>query len=487
MGQLFLEASWFSLLARPGEHYFGRKEGRGVIVMADKDYSYCVIGAGPAGLAAAKNLKQWDIPVEVIEREDDIGGNWYFGKPYSSVCSSTHLITSKRFSEYTDFPMPERYPTYIHHSLVLEYLRSYARAFGLYDNIRFNQSVTRVEPAEGGKYWDVTLESGETRRYRGVLIANGHGWDPNLPSYPGYFNGLSMHSSRYKTPDVLKDKRVLVVGAGNSGCDVAVESSHHAALTFHSTRRGYYYWPKYLFGIPSDEWAEISLALHVPLWMRRFFGKLILPMFTAGRPERYGVPKPDHKLFETHYILNSTLLYHIDHGDVIPKPDVLQLLGDQVLFKDGTREQIDVIIHATGFNISFPFIDTRHLNWKQGRPDWYLNVFHPDYDNLFLIGLFQTSTGFFPLMDHQSQLVARFLYALEHDVRKADWLKSQKVRTQPNIRGGITYTGASRHRIECEHYSYRSQLKRHIAKIAMDRPRSVRLPLATPQPVSVEK
>ena len=117
--------------------------------MSDHDYSYCVIGAGPAGLAAAKNLKQWDIPVEVIEREDDIGGNWYFGKPYSSVCRSTHLITSKRFSEYTDFPMPERYPTYIHHSLVLEYLRSYARAFGLYDNIRFNQAVTRAE--QGGE------------------------------------------------------------------------------------------------------------------------------------------------------------------------------------------------------------------------------------------------------------------------------------------------------------------------------------------------
>ncbi len=434
--------------------------------MADETYKYCVIGAGPAGLAAAKNLKEWNLPFDVIEREDDIGGNWYYGKPQSSIYRSTHLITSKRFSEYTDFPMPDRYPTYIHHSLALEYLRSYARAFGLYDNIQFKQTVAGMEPAEGGKYWDVSFTTGETRRYRGVLIANGHNWDPNFPPYPGNFSGLSLHSSDYKTPDCLKDKRVLVVGAGNSGCDIAVEASHHALATFHSTRRGYYYWPKYLFGIPSDQWAEIPLSLRVPLWMRRFFGKLILPMFTPGRPERYGLPKPDHKLFEVHYILNSTLLYHLDHGDLSPKPDVSELCGTRVRFRDGTEEQIDVIVYATGFNIVFPFIDKRHLNWKQGRPQFYLNVLHPHYDNLFLIGLFQTSTGFFPLMDYQSQLVARFLYALQHDPRKASWLKQRKLQERTKIDGGIKYTNSSRHLLECEHFSYRSELKRHIAKIS---------------------
>ncbi len=195
--------------------------------------TYCIVGAGASGLTALKNLREAGIPAEGIEREDDVGGNWYYGRPSSSVYRSAHLISSKSLTEYPDFPMPADWPEYPSQQQVQQYFRAYADHFKLREAIRFNTSVTRIEPADAAAtHWIVTLSTGEQRRYRGVIIANGHHWDPNWPQYPGQFHGPVLHSSQYKTPDVLAEKRVLVIGAGNSGCDIAVESGQHAAATF---------------------------------------------------------------------------------------------------------------------------------------------------------------------------------------------------------------------------------------------------------------
>jgi cation diffusion facilitator CzcD-associated flavoprotein CzcO len=209
---------------------------------------YCIIGAGPAGITAAKNLKALKIPFDVIERQDEVGGVWYYGKPHSAAYRSTHLNSSKTMSQFADYPMPRYLPDYPHHTQVLAYLRDYAHHFGLYEYIQFNTSVEHVERTANGE-WDITVqregqsENSETRRYKGLIIANGHLWDPRYPNNPGPFNGLSLHSKDYKTPDVLRDKRVLVVGAGNSGCEIAVEAIQHASRVFLSLRRGYHIIP----------------------------------------------------------------------------------------------------------------------------------------------------------------------------------------------------------------------------------------------------
>src|SRR5580658_751336 len=275
---------------------------------ADK---YCIIGAGAAGITAARNLLQMNIPFDLIEREDEVGGNWYYGRPNSSIYRSVHLISSKPFTQYTDFPIPEHFPTYLSNTEALEYLRSYAREFRIYDHIQFGRSVERAEPVAEGKFWEVALDGGEIRRYRGVIVANGHLWKSKTPHYPGEFNGVTVHSADYKTPDMLRGKRVLVVGAGNSGCDIAVESCHHAARTFHSTRRGYYFYPKYMFGLPADVLYELTLKCRIPILLRRLFGGMILRLNSAGAPSTYGLPRPDHKLFDEHILINSTVLYHL--------------------------------------------------------------------------------------------------------------------------------------------------------------------------------
>ncbi len=424
---------------------------------------YCVIGAGSSGLAAAKNLKQYSIPFDCFEREDEVGGNWYYGKPHSSVYKSTHLISSKPGTEYVDFPMPKEYPDYPSHAQVWEYFRSYARHFGLYDHITFNIAVEKVEKA--GEFWDISLSNGETRRYKGVVIANGHNWDPKFPKYPGKFSGTVLHSGEYKTSDALRDKRVLVVGAGNSGCDIAVESAQNAAKTYHSSRRGYYYVPKYAFGKPVDQIAETALKFGVPLPIRRVMNGFILQM-VVGKPQDYGLPKPDHKFYQTHPIINSQMLYYVGHGEIIPKPDVSRLYGNCVRFTDGSEVEVDVIVYATGFNITFPFIDKKYLNWDKTHPRLYMNVFHPEYDNLFVIGLIQPDSGQWGLVDYQSRLMARFIDMQAHDKEKAAAFRQLKTTDKRDLSRGIKYLESTRHYLEIEHFGYRTDLKKLISRFS---------------------
>ena len=430
---------------------------------------YCIVGAGSSGLAAAKNLKEWGIQFEVFEREDEVGGNWYYGKPHSSVYRSTHLISSKPLTEYTDFPMPTDYPAYPSHRQVWDYFRAYARHFGLYDHIEFNRSVESIEEVAGGDAWDVRLDNGQTRRYNGLIIANGHNWQPKTPVYPGTFDGLSMHSADYKTPEVLIGKRVLVIGAGNSGCDIAVESAQNAAHTFHSSRRGYYYEPKFFLGVPADQLGERLLRLRVPLTIRRAINSLLVKL-VLGNPQDYGLPKPDHKLFETHPIINSQMLYYVGHGEITPKGGVQELRGDRVLFQDGREEPIDVIIYATGFNITFPFMDKQYLNWRTNKPELYFNVFHPRYDNLFVVGLIQPDSGQWGLADYQAQVISRFIYAQQHDPAKATRFRRLKSGPQPDLGHGIKYVDSTRHYLEVEHYSYRQGLKKLVAELNLQPP-----------------
>lgn len=435
-------------------------------LMPNLDYTtrYCIIGAGAAGITAAKNLKEYQIPFDVIEREDEVGGNWYWGHPHSAICHSTHLISSKKMSHFAGYPMPDDYPDYPSHRQMCAYLRAYARHFEIYPAIQFHTAVEWMERMEDG-LWEVRLSNGEMRRYRGVIIANGHLWDPQYPDYPGTFDGMILHSKDYKTPDVLHGKRVLVVGAGNSGCDIIVEAAQHAAAAFHSTRRGYYYIPKYIFGKPIDEFGETAYKLGLPLWLRQRIDMLLLRLYW-GDLTRFGMPKPDHKILETHPIVNSQLIYYIGHGDIKIKPDVVELCGGSVRFADGSLEPIDLIIYATGFKISFPFIDPRHLNWSGFGPKLYLHAFHPEYDNLFVVGLLQPDSGVFHLMDYQAQLIARFIHAQTHNPAAAAKFRRLKATHQPDLRGGVKHLGTARHFLEINHYSYQQQVKKLIRSLA---------------------
>lgn len=429
----------------------------------------CVIGAGSSGLAAAKNLLQCGFAVDVLEREDDLGGNWNFGKPFARVYKSTHTISSKPGTQYPDYPMPASFPDYPHHSQILAYLRSYAEHFGVVRCIRYETPVRSVEPAQEGvsdTKWRVTTAAGAIT-YDAVFVANGHNWSPRTPEYPGTFTGETMHSAHYRTPDVFVGKRVLVVGGGNSGCDIVVEAAQFGERALHSTRRGYYYMPKYLFGRPSDQVGDQMLALGIPLAVRRAIAALSYRLL-VGSPSKTGLRAPDHALFETHPVVNSLLPYYVGQGDIAPRPDIARFDERTVHFVDGTSAELDLIVFATGYHIEFPFIDRRHLNWTEGRPRLHHNVFHPGYDTLFVSGLIQPDSGQFGLVHWQTRAAALFLASARDGAPGAKWLRADKSRTVAGSSGGVRYKNSTRHHVEVEHWSYRKGLERIVHRLERD-------------------
>ena len=426
---------------------------------------WCVIGAGPSGLAALRHLVAAGLEAECLERADGIGGNWCFGAAGSRVLASTRLISSRRLTEYPDHPMPRGWPAHPDHRQCLEYLRGYAERHGLPGRVRTRCTVEAVEPAgPPGAGWLVRTDGGETSAYAGLVIANGHNHVPRWPAIPGTFTGTLLHAADYKSPTVpvaIAGRRVLVIGGGNSGCDIAVECSRHAARTVLSTRRGYFVVPRLIRGRPADLRSERLLRLGLPVWLRRLVALRSIDR-EIGLPWRHGLAAPDHRLWETHPVINSALYARIDAGALVPRGDVAAYAGDEVEFADGTREAFDVVICATGYEIALPFIDCRLLGAERAAacPRLFLNLLHSGRDDVAVVGLIQPDSGQWGLTDLQARLVAQMALAARRAPRAAAWLYA--IRQRPAPSAPIRYVDSPRHRLEVEHFSYRATLERLI-------------------------
>lgn len=368
-----------------------------------------VIGAGPSGIAAAKECIQHGLGdgLVVFEKSDQVGGNWVFREDntHSSVYETTHIISSKYYSEYEDFAFPEGTPDFPHHTHLRQYFQDYARHFGVQPKIRFNTQVLRAELAADGQTWTLTSRgpAGEvTETYDYLMVANGHHWNPRLPEYPGHFDGEIIHSHSFKHNRPFTGKRVLVVGGGNSAADVAVECCRVAAKTAISMRRGHWFMPKFMFGWPGDVIYEKSQW--VPAWLRQKLLRWSVQI-VAGRHERFGLQTPTYDILEGHPTLNSELTYFLGHGEIEPRVGIARLDGKTVHFSDGSQDEFDVIICATGYKISFPFFDPSFINWENAvKVPLWRRMFHPDYRSLYFIGLFQPLGCIWPMADYQGML-----------------------------------------------------------------------------------
>ena len=209
---------------------------------------HCIIGAGPSGLALARAFLAAGLPFDVFERHTDLGGLWDIHNPGTPVYEHTHFVSSRKESGFMDFPFPPG-ADFPRREEIHAYLQAFAWTYGLRKYIHFSSAVQRVEPKEG--FWSVTVP-GETRLYRSVVCASGMHWTPNWPEIPGTFTGLQRHAQDYRSPEEFKNQRVLIVGAGNSGCDIATEAARNATVAYMSMRRGYHFLPKTIFGKPAD-------------------------------------------------------------------------------------------------------------------------------------------------------------------------------------------------------------------------------------------
>lgn len=373
----------------------------------------CIIGAGCSGFTVAKRLGDAGIAYDVFEASDDIGGNWYYRNPngMSACYQSLHIDTSKWRLAFEDFPVPESWPDFPHHSQVLAYFHDYVAHFGIRQHIIFN---TRVEEAvHSDNLWHIRLSSGETRTYRALVVANGHHWNPHLPDeYPGTadFQGVQLHSHAYDSPFEpydLRGKRVLVVGVGNSAMDIASEVSQRpiAEKLFVSTRRGVWILPKYLNGQPIDKGM---LPAWIPGPIQRRLARSILKR-AVGKMEDYGLPKPDHDLLTAHPSVSGEFLTRVGCGDIHMLPAIERLQADGVRFKDGREENLDVIIWATGYKIDFPFLTNPELAVQDNRFPLYLRIVKPGWPTLFFAGLAQALPTLVNFAEQQSKYIAAIL------------------------------------------------------------------------------
>ncbi len=437
--------------------------------MGDTEQKFALIGAGPMGLATAKVLSEQGIAFQGFEMHSGVGGLWDIDGPRSTMYETAHLISSKRMTEFADFPMQEGVAEYPSHRELKTYFQDFARAFDLERHYRFGAEVVSCTPLGGsGDGWTVTWRDAEGEHsgvFAGVLIANGTLSTPNMPAFDGTFDGELIHSSAYRYASQFDGKRVLIIGAGNSGCDIAVDAIHHAKSCDLSMRRGYYFVPKYVFGKPAD---TLGGAIRLPMSIKRYVDGFILKWF-VGNPQKYGFPKPDYKLYESHPVVNSLVLYHAGHGDLTIRPDVARFDGRLVRFKDGTEVEYDMVLAATGYRLDYPFIAQELLNWQQDAPHLYLNCLHPTRDDLFVLGMVEASGLGWQGRHEQAEMVVRYIQGLAQGTAAAKALRAAKAGPFSRATGGMNYIDLPRMAYYVDKATYRKAVTGWVAKLKAGR------------------
>lgn len=441
----------------------------------------CIIGAGSSGIVACKVFKEYGIPYDCFDTSDRIGGNWVFKNKngMSSAYRSLHINTSRDKMAYSDFPLPQDYPDFPNHFQIAEYFENYVDHFGFRSTIELNKSVSKVEQLED-KTWRVEIEStdeantptSETRCYDVVVVANGHHWDPQYPDpkFPGEFNGEQLHSHHYidvTDPIDFKGKNVVIVGMGNSAMDIACELGRQgvAGNCYLSVRRGTHIVPKYFGSEPLD--AIMRHPAEEPSVGEHLLNKLpyglvqgmIRPLFErkvrnlVGQPQDYGLPKPKHKFGQTHPTISDEIHIRLGSGDVKPKPNIKQLMGDKVMFTDGSVEEVDVIIYATGYKITFPFLDQSYVSTQDNDVALYERIVDPDHPSLLFLALVQPLCAMMPIAEAQAKWMASYLTGQYH-LPTTNEMKQALAEEHETMKA--RYVDSKRHtiQIDCQKYTY---------------------------------
>ncbi|NXI69150.1 FMO5 monooxygenase, partial [Anseranas semipalmata] len=431
-----------------------------------------IIGGGSSGLCAIKACLDEGLEPVCFERSRDIGGLWRFEEQpeegRASIYRSVIINTSKEMMCFSDFPVPDDFPNYMHHSKIMEYFRMYAQRFDLLRHIRFRTSVRRVAKcpdfAATGR-WEVVTESEgkqESSVFDAVLVCTGHHTDAHLPlhAFPGIekFKGRYLHSRDYKDPQDFMDKRVVVIGIGNSGSDLAVEISQTAKQVFLSTRRG-----AWIFNRVGQQGYPIDIIFTTR--MMAFMKQLVTSSMASDFAEKqlnmrfdhahYGL-KPKHRVLDQHPTINDDLPNRIISGRVRVKPNVQEFTETSAVFEDGTREDIDAVVFATGYSFSFPFLEG-YVKVVENQVSLYKFMFPVDLEKptLAFIGFIQPLGAIMPISELQCRWATRVFKGLNtlpprHDM-EAD-IKHKKEEMAKR------YVASQRHTIQVDYIPYMDEL-----------------------------
>ena len=384
-----------------------------------------IVGGGPAGLVAAKSLLEEGLHPTVFQRSSNLGGQWNAPGPHSGVWKTMRANTSKVTMCFSDFPLEEELPMFLTNQQAHEYLLKYAKHFGLDECLKLNTRVEMVSRADGGG-WLVESKTLEERReaevFPHVIVAPGRFNQPRIPTVKGLakFKGATSHPFDYRGNDQFKEKRVLVIGNGISGLEVASELATDPSITvISSCRKPRYIITKIFGGIPSDcaHFTRFGLLLNRAIPSEKAaeaLKKMILKQ--CGSPEQYGGLKPADNIFEANISMSQYYLAQVAEGKIPPKEGLFELTEDTALFADGTSETIDAAVFATGYELSLPFLaqDIQQSIAADGTHiDLYCYTFHPDLPNLAFMGLYVQVGPYFPVLELQARWIAMVWNGIE--------------------------------------------------------------------------
>lgn len=387
----------------------------------------CIIGAGASGITAAKACQEEGHDYVIFEMHTEFGGLWRYRDQdingLGSVAAATIINSSKEMSAFSDFPPDAEYPNYMHNTKMIKYIEDYAKLVGCEDKINFEHKVVSVQKAptfdQDGR-WRVQVQDLKTLRttedtYDGVMVCTGHHVTPSWASFPGQqlFKGQIIHTHSYKTPKDFVGKRVVVVGIGNSGGDVAVELSMVNPQVYLSTRRGA--WVVHRVGPRGKPFDTLFLRRWVNFLFNHVPYRLVCSTAESFINNHFDHSqyriKPKHRIFEQHIMVNDALPNRILSGTIVMKNNIDRITETGVIFEGDTEEiPCDVIILATGYKVHFPFIDHSLVPVIDNKVDLYKYVFSPDLQpfphTLGFVALAQPIGALFPIAELHSRWYA---------------------------------------------------------------------------------
>jgi dimethylaniline monooxygenase (N-oxide forming) len=418
-----------------------------------------VIGAGAAGLISAKTMLQAGFDVTVFELGSCIGGLWDFNNDNGLAVAyrNLHINTDTYLTQLRDYPFKPGVSDYAHHTEMHAYLRGYAEHFGVDKLIRFKSKVTKLTPlAEGG--WNVEINGAERSRFDAVVVATGHLHKPRWPKLPGDFAGQYLHAASYRDPRPFVDRRVCVVGLGNSALDIATDLAHIAARTVVSARTGAFIWPKYAFGYPMTRVAgrvhDVPfLPLRAKSWLSRTINKLVVRM-VWGRMSDYGIELPEKK---GHPISNQFFLSEVKYGRIVLKGGIKRIDGKRIRFDDDSSDEFDALIAATGYTVEFPFLDKALLGNDDTLLPLYRRVVPPDLRGLYFVGYFNLDWASNPVYEQQA------IWARDIELGACDLPSPTEMWEEVKERRRVieeNFHNAPRMNLEIEYAPYTQEIKR---------------------------
>jgi cation diffusion facilitator CzcD-associated flavoprotein CzcO len=351
-----------------------------------------IIGAGAAGLSAAAALKTRGYEATVFDKDERIGGTW--SRRYERLC----LHTVRRFSGLAHYAIPSAYPRYVPKDLFAEYLQDYAARFGL--NVRLGQAVRKVRPLDGSTLWGLETDSGAWRA-RVVIIATGHYNERVLPRWPGMedFRGRLLHSAEYDSGARFAGRRALVIGIGNSGAEIASDLVEQgAAYVAISVRTSPPIMPRDLFGVVPVQLFGIALT---PVPAPRLLDRAgaIVRRIGVGDLREYGLGKAAWGPFTARRpaVIDVGFLRDLKRGRINVRPAVSGVTPGGVAFIDGSEEDFDVVVAATGFGTGLAQLlevpgtvdDDGQPRFRSGRPTAFPGLYFMGFDETVRGHLFE--------------------------------------------------------------------------------------------------